>query len=243
MESYFAGWIKCFQFNGRSSRKEYWTFAIVHAVVYGLLGLIGGNSARSPRGGGSGGEIIQAFFWLAVLVPSFAITSRRLHDTNRTGWLSLLLFLPCIGPLILFLYSLLQGDQGENQYGPDPYETENGSPTYESVVPISAPLPRVRMETRPGDTTSASQTRRAAEHGRDTGAKMGPDQRASVSGSAAQSPDAPRRQHYDFAHVYLRDKALGSPATTVHELSGGNSLQYLEILWETAGQRSKDPED
>ncbi len=57
---------------------------------------------------------------LALLVPSLAVTFRRLHDTNRKGWWILIGFIPLIGQLVLFIFYVLDGTPGPNRFGPDP---------------------------------------------------------------------------------------------------------------------------
>ena len=57
---------------------------------------------------------------LALLVPSFTVTFRRLHDTDRSAWWMLLVFLPVIGWIWLFVLMILEGTSGPNRFGPDP---------------------------------------------------------------------------------------------------------------------------
>ena len=45
---------------------------------------------------------------------------RRLHDTDRSGWWMLIIFIPILGALILLFWMILEGTRGANQYGPDP---------------------------------------------------------------------------------------------------------------------------
>lgn len=59
-------------------------------------------------------------FALVHLLPSIAVTVRRLHDTNRTGWWALLAFIPVAGPLVLLYFAVLPGDLQPNNYGPNP---------------------------------------------------------------------------------------------------------------------------
>ena len=49
-----------------------------------------------------------------------AVTVRRLHDTSRTGWWLLLVFLPLIGAIVLLVFMFLDSTSGTNEYGPDP---------------------------------------------------------------------------------------------------------------------------
>ena len=69
-------------FSGRAQRSEYWWFFLFTFVTSVVLGII---ATFAP--------VLQFLEWvfsLAVLLPSLAVTARRLHDTNRTGWLILL---------------------------------------------------------------------------------------------------------------------------------------------------------
>ena len=57
---------------------------------------------------------------IAILVPSLAMSVRRLHDTGRSGWFLLLNLIPYIGGIIIFVFSVLDSQPGANQYGPNP---------------------------------------------------------------------------------------------------------------------------
>ena len=57
---------------------------------------------------------------LALLIPSLAVGARRLHDTNKTGWLLLLQLVPFIGGIILLVLFIIEGDKQPNRYGPVP---------------------------------------------------------------------------------------------------------------------------
>ena len=100
------------QFNGRARRKEYWMFvlfscliSLVLAIVEGVIGLPG---------------VLSGLYSLGVLVPSFAVLFRRLHDTGRSGWWVLLLFVPLLGALAILFFTAQEGESGENAYGPNP---------------------------------------------------------------------------------------------------------------------------
>ena len=77
-------------------------------IVTGTMGMFGDSG------------LLGQLFELAVLVPSLALGSRRLHDINRTGWWLLLLFVLVIGWIVLIVWAIKQGDKGPNKYGPDP---------------------------------------------------------------------------------------------------------------------------
>ena len=65
---------------------------------------------------------------LAVLVPSIAVTIRRLHDTERSGWWILIAFVPLVGGIVLLVFMCLDGTGGPNKFGPDPKGGASGLP-------------------------------------------------------------------------------------------------------------------
>jgi uncharacterized membrane protein YhaH (DUF805 family) len=65
-------------------------------------------------------NVFGAIYSLAVLIPSLAVSVRRLHDTNRTGWWVLIGLIPLVGTIILIVFLATDSQPGENQYGPNP---------------------------------------------------------------------------------------------------------------------------
>jgi len=61
---------------------------------------------------------LSALFSLATCLPSIAVTARRLHDTDRSGWLQLLWFIPIIGWILLIIWCAEAGKP--NRYGSAP---------------------------------------------------------------------------------------------------------------------------
>lgn len=57
-----------------------------------------------------------------VVLPSIALTVRRLHDTDRSAWWLLILLIPFIGAITLLVYSAQDSMPGQNQYGANPKE-------------------------------------------------------------------------------------------------------------------------
>jgi uncharacterized membrane protein YhaH (DUF805 family) len=98
-------------FSGRARRKEYWYFVLFNFIIMVILSIIDQaiNSA-----------ILSTIYSLAVLIPSIAVTVRRLHDTNRTGWWVLIGLIPLIGLIVLLIFTVQGSQKGENQYGPNP---------------------------------------------------------------------------------------------------------------------------
>jgi len=107
-------------FSGRARRKEYWMFYLFYILtVFVLVFLIGFLSDISEIVS----SIIAGMFILFVigsLIPMLAITTRRLHDINMSGWWKLLLFIPYVGSLVIFIFTLFPGNKGYNRYGIDP---------------------------------------------------------------------------------------------------------------------------
>lgn len=70
-------------FSGRSRRKEYWYFALFVVLISIVLTIIDGLIGAYARSTGAG--LLSGIFSLAILIPSIAVSVRRLHDIDRTG--------------------------------------------------------------------------------------------------------------------------------------------------------------
>lgn len=134
-------------FNGRSRRKEYWSFVLLTVAIFAILYFLEGLLALSVRGQGP----LTFLFQLAILLPTLAVGARRLHDTGRSGWWLLIGYapllastlLPFAGPVdrglamilliaaglgfvVLLIFLVLEGARGPNLYGPDPKAGQAG---------------------------------------------------------------------------------------------------------------------
>lgn len=103
-------------FSGRASRTEFWQFVAALAGMLFVLGLILGP----PQGRSIWPIFLIVLVGLVHLVPGLAVTVRRLHDANRTGWWALLNLIPFGGWIVLLGFGVLPGTPGPNRYGPDP---------------------------------------------------------------------------------------------------------------------------
>ncbi len=101
-------------FNGRARRSEFWMFTLISTIISIILYLI--DKRIMPN---SGVQVLNTLYSLAVLVPSLAVSVRRLHDTGRSGWWILVNVIPILGQLV-YLVFLIQDSQGANQYGSSP---------------------------------------------------------------------------------------------------------------------------
>jgi uncharacterized membrane protein YhaH (DUF805 family) len=88
-------------FEGTASRSEFWWFWLFLVAVAIALGAVS--------------ETLAAIFNLATIVPSLAAGARRLHDTDRSGWWQLLMFVPVIGWIVLLVFFIQEGKA--NRYG------------------------------------------------------------------------------------------------------------------------------
>lgn len=101
------------QFNGRSSRREYWYFILFYyCVVFGFSLL-----AMAPFG-----WILLLVFILSMLLPNLAVTVRRLHDIGKNGAWLLIGLVPLFGWVVLVIWLCQEGTPGDNQYGPNPIQ-------------------------------------------------------------------------------------------------------------------------
>lgn len=104
-------------FKGRARRKEYWTFLLINMLVTMALALVDRQlgTFNPEYGMGTVGMVYAA----AIFLPTLAVTVRRLHDTDRTGWWALLGILP-LGVIALLILQAFEGTKGSNRFGPDP---------------------------------------------------------------------------------------------------------------------------
>ena len=105
-------------FGGRARRMEYWYFVlfnIIVAIVLSLIDLLLGTFSSASNIG-----LLSGIYGLAVLIPTLAVTVRRLHDIDRTGWWILINLIPLIGTIVLLVFEVTPGTPGSNRFGPDP---------------------------------------------------------------------------------------------------------------------------
>ena len=136
-------------FSGRAPRAEYWWYFLGTMVAYlvvmiveNMLGLDGTVGPYGP---------LSLILMLGLLVTGLAVTVRRLHDTNRSGWWILIAVVPYFivlvlaagamasgsmgamagvgllglvamaGAIVLLVFMVLPGTKGDNRFGADPY--------------------------------------------------------------------------------------------------------------------------
>ena len=121
------GFQRYVDFSGRSTRAEYWWWGLFSVVVSFALFIADTLTGNSSTFGWMGG-LLDTLFTLATIIPSLALSVRRLHVITRTGWWLLLLFVPVIGWIVLIVWAIKRGDGGPNKYGPDPRQAISQQP-------------------------------------------------------------------------------------------------------------------
>jgi uncharacterized membrane protein YhaH (DUF805 family) len=117
-------------FDGRASRSEFWWFYLFYVLVSLVVFMPGYVMTIAGAASTGDGSSPGAVFWigtmlmilgslvvLAMVLPLLAVGCRRLHDRGQSGWLQLLLLVPC-GNLVLLVFWIMEGTPGDNAYGP-----------------------------------------------------------------------------------------------------------------------------
>jgi len=100
-------------FRGRASRSEFWYWTLF-AVIMAIAGAIADNALIESETG-----LYAPLISLVLFLPGLAISIRRLHDIDRTGWWELICF-TVIGIILLIVWACFKGTSGPNRFGPDP---------------------------------------------------------------------------------------------------------------------------
>ena len=113
-------------FSGRASRSEYWwaylgyfviaTVLQIFALVGGIILIDAGQLAILPT-------LIALVGIVALIIPTIAVSVRRMHDTGKSGWMLLILIIPCIGFILWIVWMVEDGQAHDNAYGPVPTNT------------------------------------------------------------------------------------------------------------------------
>ena len=105
-------------FHGCACHSEFWwfqLFLLLGGIVAALLDLFANTNLL-------GGSPLATLFWLATIIPDLAVTVRRLHDTDSSGWWILLGLIPLIGMVVLIVWWCQKGSRGYNRFGADPLQ-------------------------------------------------------------------------------------------------------------------------
>lgn len=107
-------------FSGRARRKEFWMFTLFNAIFV-FIAVILDNATGLNFYGESYGSI-YLIYNLAVLIPTIAVSVRRLHDIDKSGYFLFIGLIPLIGAVWLLILFAKDGEPNLNEYGVNPKE-------------------------------------------------------------------------------------------------------------------------
>jgi uncharacterized membrane protein YhaH (DUF805 family) len=114
-----------FNFTGRARRQEYWGYTLFNLLTYVVVFTLDIILSAAFYGTDSYGDpnfaaILTLLWFLYQTIPSIAVTVRRLHDRDLSGWLYLIGYVPYIGWLVLFVFLVLDSLPARNSHGISP---------------------------------------------------------------------------------------------------------------------------
>ena len=108
-----ANFIKVIQnyvgFSGRADRREYWMFVLANIIISAVFSILGRGLSFF--------YVLSGLYSLAVLLPSWAVAFRRLHDIGKSGYWVFVCLIPLVGWIWFLILMAKEGDVGSNQYG------------------------------------------------------------------------------------------------------------------------------
>lgn len=117
-------------FKGRALRSEYWWWTLAIILIATAAQIVDisflATQVHMMRGPGAfsveHNGPLSTIVTLATIIPNLAVTVRRLHDSDMSGWWFFIVFVPLLG-MLFFLYLLIRrGTDGPNRFGPDPLD-------------------------------------------------------------------------------------------------------------------------
>lgn len=103
-------------FNGRDTRPQYWWYILGYVII----AIIASTISRT-----TGSMLVYYLVILAFFLPNLAAGVRRLHDLGKSGWFILI-------PIYNIILLATEGEDRDNEYGPNPRRTENNSFDFEN---------------------------------------------------------------------------------------------------------------
>lgn len=116
VEAYKKFWKNYTNFQGRTTRSDFWYVILCNMIIGFILGFLQGLTGGAEDKGNIF-NIITSIYSLACLIPGLAIEFRRLHDINKSGWNLLLALIPLVGFIIVLVYYCKESVNENNQYG------------------------------------------------------------------------------------------------------------------------------
>lgn len=109
-----AFWKGCFDFKGRSRRREFWYSAICNWIIAIVISMLGAITI------GQLASVIEFMFTAMVALPNLAVAIRRMHDIGKSGLILLVSFIPVIGTIWVIILLAKDSEKDANIYGESP---------------------------------------------------------------------------------------------------------------------------
>lgn len=123
MNWYLKVFKQYFDFSGRARRKEYWMFHFFNFIL-SVFAIFTGFSITTEFN-------VIGFLYLIYLVlsiiPSFAVSVRRMHDIGKSGFMILINMIPLAGPIWFLVLTCMESESRSNKWGPNPKGIGNDS--------------------------------------------------------------------------------------------------------------------
>lgn len=113
MNTYFDAMRRYATFSGRSTRAQYWLFTLIMFLflcVAFALDVALGNADEDVL-------VVTGIVYLAHFIPTLAVTVRRLHDADHSGWWMLIAFVPLVGLIVMLIFLCTPSTPGANRFG------------------------------------------------------------------------------------------------------------------------------
>ena len=107
--------INYFNFEDRTTRKDFWVAILMNIVVSFVLSLVVGFIAKVTKL--KIYDIFAAIYALILLIPCLAQAVRRMHDVNKSGWYLLMDIIPIIGLILVLVAMCSPSVTEDNKYG------------------------------------------------------------------------------------------------------------------------------
>lgn len=145
MNLYLSFWAKSFDFESRARRKEIWVSTVLNPLVF-LLGL-----ALTPLLGWGWALFLYVVWTFFIFIPTISQCVRRLHDTNKSGWLLLLIVVPVINLVLLWLLYISGGNEAHNRFGVNPKGSRRPERAGSSNTPSQRTIGLTKSSPKPRD--------------------------------------------------------------------------------------------
>lgn len=118
MKGFVDFWKNYFNFKDRTTRKDFWLTVLIYYLITFVLGMIfPGTSEVTENSYNFQMSTVSSIWSIATIIPYVAMSVRRLHDTNRSGWWYLIGLIPIVGWIVLLVFYCKPAVDTDNKYG------------------------------------------------------------------------------------------------------------------------------